>query len=140
MAALVFACSFVALYAGHMVGDHIIQTHWQSLGKVQAKGWLPPMIAHLAGYATAQMVALYAVVTVTGVHASAVGWYAGIGFSVLSHGFIDRRWPVKWLLEHTGSRQFAALEDRGINGMYLADQSLHVGCLFISALIMGGLS
>lgn len=140
MSLVVFVASFIALYAGHMVGDHVVQTHAQSLGKAAPTGWLLPMVAHLSGYASAQMVALLAVVTVTGVHASPPGWFAGLGFSVLTHGFIDRRWPVKWLLEHTGSREFAALASHGINGMYLADQSLHVGCLFVAALIMGGLS
>jgi hypothetical protein len=140
VSAIVFAVSFIALYAGHMVGDFLAQTHAQSLGKAQPHGWLPPMLGHLAGYGTAQVAALLAVFWTTGVHTSPNGMLAGIGFSLLTHGFIDRRWPVKWLLEHTGSKEFAALASRGVNGMYLADQSLHVGCLFVAALIMGGLS
>lgn len=140
MSALVFAVSFIALYAGHMVGDFLAQTHAQSLGKTQPHGWLAPMFGHLTGYGTAQVVALLAVFWMTGVHTSPNGMLAGIAFSLLTHGFIDRRWPVRWLLEHTGSREFAELASNGINGMMLGDQALHVGAIFISALLMGGLS
>lgn len=137
MSAAVFAASFAALYASHQVGDHIAQTHAQSLGKAADKGWLVPMLGHLATYTSCQLVALAALAFV----GAPIGFWpgaAGIAFSVLTHGFIDRRWPVRWLLEHTGSREFAQLAGCGINGMYLADQSLHCAMIFVAALIMGG--
>ena len=140
MSAPAFAASFAALYAGHMVGDHIAQTHAQSIGKAAPTGWVKPMLGHLASYAICQMAAFYALAAFADFRMAAVGWYLGIPFSVVTHGFIDRRWPVRWLLEHTGSKPFADLASSGINGMYLADQSLHVGCLFVSALLIGGLS
>jgi hypothetical protein len=139
--ATVFAAAFAALYAGHMVGDHIVQTDWQAANKAgKGRTARRAMIGHLAGYYYCQAIALAAVYLATG--APIAGWtgFVGLVFSVASHGLIDRRWPVRWLLEHTGSGPFSRLASGGINGMYLGDQALHIGCLFISALIIGGLS
>lgn len=139
MSAAVFSASFAALYAGHMVGDYVAQTHRQSLGKGTPAGWVKPMAGHLASYGACQVLALAALLVV-GVHMPVWAAAAGVAFSLATHGFIDRRWPVRWLLEHTGSKPFAELASHGMNGMHLADQALHIGCLFISALIIGGLS
>ncbi|MFF1350507.1 hypothetical protein ACFVZJ_31815 [Streptomyces sp. NPDC058322] len=49
---------------------------------------------------------------------------------------MDRRWPVRWILEHTGATKFAALRAAGLNGMYLADQALHSGALLVFALLI----
>jgi hypothetical protein len=133
-----FAAVFVALYASHMVADHIVQTDRQAQGKTADKGWMWPMIGHLGGYWTSQAVALFAL-RIAGVHISPWATLVGLIFSVATHGFIDRRRPVRWLLEHTGSADFAA-RTTPICGMYLADQALHIGCLFVAALIIGGTS
>jgi hypothetical protein len=98
------------------------------------------MTGHLSGYWIAQAVALAAVKLVTGLPVAGWAAVAGVAFSVASHGFIDRRWPVLWILRRTGSADFAALAGRGMNGPYLADQALHIGCLFVAALTIGGLS
>ena len=47
-----------------------------------------------------------------------------IGSWVL-HSLIDRRWPVRWLMEHTGSRVFATTA----LGMMAVDQALHIATL-----------
>jgi hypothetical protein len=135
-----FAAIFAALYAGHVVGDLVVQTHWQSQHKAE-RSWrgVVAMAGHLAGYATTQIVALIAVTTV-GARFGLAASIAGLAFSVSSHGFIDRRWPVVWILDRTGSAQFARLASGGVNGAFQADQALHVGCCFIAALIMGWLS
>jgi hypothetical protein len=139
-AATVFAASFAALYAGHMIADHVLQTDWQAANKT-GKSWTAAeaMLGHLATYWVCQAVALVALHAV-GIHASGWNGFAGLAFSAATHGLIDRRTPVRWLLEHTGSRDFAALASRGLNGMYLADQALQVGCLFVAALLIAGLS
>jgi hypothetical protein len=137
--AALIAAAFVALYASHMLADHIVQTDRQANGKTADKYWVLPMAGHLTGYLATQALAL-AALQVVGVGLSAPAVVAGLAFSVATHGLIDRRWPVRWLLEHTGSAPFAQLAGHGLNGMYLADQSLHVGCLFVSALLAGGLS
>jgi hypothetical protein len=136
----VFATAFVALYVGHMVADHVAQTDWQAAHKADKGGKeIEAMAGHLIGYTICQAVALQAVAFL-GVPIDGLAVLVGVTFSVLTHGFIDRRWPVLWLLRHTGSADFAALAGRGMNGPYLADQSLHIGCLFISALIIGVMS
>jgi hypothetical protein len=137
--AAIIAVAFAALYASHTVADHLVQTDWQAQGKTADKGWLWPMAGHLAGYLITQYAFLYAI-ALAGVPFGLWGFLGGLAFSVATHGVIDRRWPVRWLLEHTGSAPFARLADGGINGIYLADQALHVGCLFVAALIIGGLS
>lgn len=150
--AALIAAAFAALYAGHMVGDHIAQTDWQSQHK--AGHWTPDrdtgdepphcngaraMAGHLAGYLTTQLAAILAAAA-AGVPFSTAGVVAGLAFSVATHGLIDRRWPVRWVLTRTGSRPFADLAAGGMNGMYLGDQTLHIGCLYVSALLVGVLS
>jgi hypothetical protein len=134
--AAVFAAVFAALFAGHHLGDHVFQTHRQATGKV-GPGWPAwrAMAGHLAGYHACQAVALAGLWAV-GVPLTGGGAAAALGFSAASHAFIDRRWPVRGLLRLLGSAPFAARAGGGINGMYLADQSLHVGCLYLSALLL----
>lgn len=48
-----------------------------------------------------------------------------LAFSWMVHSLIDRRWPVRWILEHTGSRAFAATP----LGILAADQAIHVATL-----------
>ncbi|MER5465529.1 hypothetical protein ABT010_33545 [Streptomyces sp. NPDC002668] len=64
------------------------------------------------------------------------GLVAGLAVSVVTHALFDRRWPVRWLLEHFGSKGFAELKAAGMNGMYLTDQALHQTALLASALLI----
>jgi hypothetical protein len=134
--AAVFAAVFAALYAGHHLGDHVFQTHRQATGK-DGRGWPAwrAMAGHLAGYHACQAATLGGLCAL-GVPLSPAGAAAALAFSAASHGFLDRRWPVRGLLRLLGSAPFAARASGGINGMYLADQSLHVGCLYVSALLL----
>jgi hypothetical protein len=50
--------------------------------------------------------------------------------------FFDRRWPVRRLLQHVGSKGFAELKAAGMNGMYLTDQAVHQTALMVSALLI----
>lgn len=135
-----FTAAFIALYVGHMLGDHIAQTDEIAGGKA-GKGWPAfwAMTDHIAGYGICQALALLGVVLV-GAQLSVVGGLVGLAVSLGSHAFIDRRWPVVWLLHHTGSADFAAMDGRPLNGPYLADQALHVAACFIAALLIGALS
>lgn len=56
-----------------------------------------------------------------------------LAFSWVLHSFIDRRWPVRWLLEHTGSRSFAKTP----LGAMAADQALHLATLGLMAAYLG---
>ncbi len=140
MSSTVFAASFVALYAGHMVADHVVQTDWQAAHKA-GKGVdaFVAMTGHIGGYTITQTACLIAAQLV-GVPFHGAAVIAGVLFSAATHAFIDRRWPVQWILRRTGSANFAALASSGMNGPYLTDQALHIGCLFVAALIIGGLS
>jgi hypothetical protein len=64
------------------------------------------------------------------------GLAAGLAVSAVTHAFFDRRWPVRWLLEHIGSKGFAELKAAGMNAMYSTDQALHQTALLVSALMI----
>jgi hypothetical protein len=134
----VFAAVYIALYAGHMVGDHVAQTDHQAAHKA-GKGWpaARAMAGHIGGYTAVQVIAL-ALVAAVGVSAPAA--VVALAVSAATHAFIDRRWPVQWLLRNTGSASFASLTTGGLNGPYLTDQALHIGCLFLAAVAAAWLS
>ncbi|MFI1202737.1 hypothetical protein ACH4VR_25395 [Streptomyces sp. NPDC020883] len=52
---------------------------------------------------------------------------AGFVWSAATHAVLARRWPVRWLLQRTGSPAFAELRTAGLNGMNLADQACTPG-------------
>lgn len=130
-------------------GDHISQTDHQAAHKAKAThgddcaddcridhpiaSW-HAMAGHVGGYTATCAVAL-AVLRPIGVRPSLRRVLAGLAFSAATHAVIDRRWPVRMVLEATGSPNFAELQ-APISGPYLADQSLHKACLFIAALIV----
>lgn len=131
-----FAAVFIAMFVGHHVGDHVAQTDAQAAAKAQPgeAGWWA-MVGHILTYHAAVLFALGAARLVLDLPISGVGLAAGIAFSVVTHAFLDRRWPVRWLLEHTGSKAFAE-STTPLHGCYLADQSMHIACLFVSALLV----
>lgn len=129
---LTFAVLLPTLWAAHNVGDHVAQTDHQAAHK--ASDWAA-MAGHVGGYQAVQSLAAGAVLRATGLQRNPWTALAGAVFSAGSHAFIDRRWPVRWLLERTGSPKFAQML-APVNGPYQADQALHHGCLLIAALIM----
>jgi hypothetical protein len=135
-----FAAAFVALYVGHQLADHGAQSDRQANGKV-GKGWpaARAMAAHVGTHGALQTLLLCALIPL-GVAVSPAGLAAGVSWSMATHAFIDRRWPVLWLLHHTGSSGFATLDGRPVNGPYLTDQAIHVVCLFVAAWLIGALS
>lgn len=120
------------LWVAHNVGDHLVQTDHQAGHKVT--DW-KAMAGHVGGYQATQAVAVGAVLALTGLRCSPWALTVGMAFSAGTHAFIDRRWPVRKLLQHTGSSGFADLTTP-LNGPYLVDQALHHGCLLVAALIM----
>lgn len=138
MNGIAFAAAFIALYAGHQIGDHVAQTDHQAHHKAgKGRTAAVAMAGHVGGYTLVQAVALALVATV-GMSLPAVA--AGLVVSAATHTVIDRRWIVQWLLRNTGSPNFAALTSGGMNGPYLTDQALHIGCLFLAAVAVGWLS
>jgi hypothetical protein len=104
------------------------------------EGWRHDL-AHVGLYHLVMAVMLTVTVGLLDLPVTFLGALAGLGFSAVTHAVIDRRWPVRRLLEMTGSGPFARLGDPngpqvGLNGMYLADQALHWACLWVSALLV----
>ena len=103
--------------AGHLVGDWIVQTDKQAANKTTS--WTA-MGRHLLGYhLTLAGFAVFAIHT----------WPAffALAISAATHGFIDRRWPVKWLMQVTGSAPFAETTW----GVLVVDQALHLSILCV---------
>ncbi|MCM3923369.1 DUF3307 domain-containing protein [Frankia sp. AiPs1] len=135
--AVTFAVLLVTLFAAHQLADHVLgQTDAQARLKTTPgpAGWAA-LGRHLAAYHAVIVV----MVTVAGIgldlRLSAPGAVAGLTISVVTHALWDRRSAVRWLLTRTGGGDFAELAENGMNGMYLADQSLHAASLWLAALV-----
>lgn len=142
--AAVAALAYVALYVGHHVGDHIVQTERQAVGK--GAPMLPQLIAgihpwhgwrhctsHVLGYTLTQAVAIVVAFGGLGV---AVPWYgaaAALCWSGATHAVIDRGWLVRALLKLKGAQAWDA-------GRYLIDQSLHIALLLIGAVLVAAVT
>jgi hypothetical protein len=137
--AAVTAVAFAALYAGHQVGDHVVQTNAAALGKGAPtadllaagvhpwRGWWA-CLRHVGTYTAAQAVALLLVSV-----AAPLGWDGGaaaLAVSAGTHAVIDRRWIVRLLIRAKGCQGWP-------EAPYLIDQSLHVGALLVAAVLAG---
>lgn len=125
-----FATLFVLLYAAHLVSDYALQTDHQAEHKAlrSAAGWW----ANLSHAAT--HVAVSAVALTAGACALELALSLSKSCSILvwvgvSHGFIDRRWPIRWWMENTGSKTFFQN-----GGAAFVDQTAHVTALVIASL------
>ncbi|MEO3820982.1 DUF3307 domain-containing protein [Plantactinospora sp. B24E8] len=137
VSAVVFAVVLATFYAAHHLADHVFgQTDKQAAHKA-APGWegWRHLLGHVGAYHLVVMVMLAITVVALDLPVTVAGLAAGVGFSAITHAFLDRRWPVRWILTHTGGAAFADRQ-APICGMYLADQSLHSACLWVSALLI----
>lgn len=140
----VAALAYVALYVGHHVGDHIVQTQQQATGKGAPlleqliagvhpwHGWRY-CIRHVVGYTVTQAVAL---VVAFGGLGSPVPWYGGaaaLAWSAATHAVIDRGWLVRALLKLKGALDWE-------EGRYLIDQSLHIATLLVGAILVASVT
>ena len=122
------AIVFLGLLGGHLVGDWVAQTDWQATNKTRS--WAA-LAAHVASYHLIMGLLLLIPVLRD-------GWPAGkalaaLAVSALTHGVIDRRWPVRALLLVAGSPGFATVEW----GVIAVDQALHLFILAMLALLLG---
>jgi hypothetical protein len=144
--AAVFGAAFAALYVAHQVADHWVQTDRQAAAK-GAADWRGRVActAHVVTYTATAVVTLAVVVGVLGLPVAP--WRVGLGLAVsgVTHWLIDRRWPLVWLADHTGSRAFVRMGKPRDNhddnaclgtGAYALDQSAHTLFLFVAALII----
>ncbi|WAZ20192.1 hypothetical protein STRCI_001291 [Streptomyces cinnabarinus] len=113
------------LSVAHNLADHVIgQTDHQAVGKAAPseaevvdgvsprRGW-GACLGRVARYHLVMVAMLALVWAVLPLHMSWTCLAAGLAVSMGTHGFFDRRWPVRWLLEHIGSKGF-------VNGPVLA--------------------
>jgi hypothetical protein len=133
---VVFVVALLALLVAHQVGDHVVQTDRQATRKsaAGATAWRA-MAGHLLGYHGAAAVILIGTFAVLELPLTVLGVVAGLGFSAVTHGFLDRRWPVRKILRATRSKNFAE-STVPVCGMYAADQALHQFALLVSALLV----
>lgn len=134
-AAACTAAAFVALYAAHQVGDHVVQTNAEAAAKGSPTadklsagvhpwtGW-SACLRHVGTYTLAQAAAL-ALVRVAA-PLSLTGCLAALAVSASSHAVIDRRWIVRLLIQAKRCQDWR-------EAPYLLDQSLHAGALLVAA-------
>ncbi|MGW7582780.1 DUF3307 domain-containing protein [Kitasatospora sp. NPDC054768] len=143
-----FGAVWAVLAVGHNLADHVIgQTDHQARHKAAPtaaevadgasprRGW-GACLGHVAQYHVVMAVMLALTWVVLPLQMSWIGLATGLAVSTVTHAFFDRRWPVRWLLEHIGSKGFAELKAAGMNGMYLTDQALHQTALLVAALLI----
>jgi hypothetical protein len=132
-----FAAVAVTLYAGHQLADHVLgQTDRQARDKTLPgwPGWRA-CLEHVAQYHLVLTVMLGVVWMVLDLPLSPLGMLAGLWWSGITHAILDRRWPVQWISRHTGSPEFVK-PGHPLPGAYLVDQATHLGCLWISSLLV----
>jgi len=139
------AAVYAALFAGHQVADHWIQTQHQADTKGQP-GWRGRLACarHVATYGATQLVALGLLALAADLTVSPAGLAAGMAINLTTHYLADRRTPLLWLAERTGSARFwqlgtprAGRDDNPSlgTGAYALDQSWHYGWLFVAAIL-----
>lgn len=96
-----FAGVFVALYVGHGIGDHWVQTSWQAANK-HRRDWTGrwACFAHVMTYQATQAAALLALFAVTD-RSLVESWWpvAGLAISSVTHYWADRRFTLAALCE-----------------------------------------
>lgn len=131
------AISFAALYAGHQIGDHVVQSDWAATTKAapsaeELAAGVPPWtgwsacLRHVVSYTGTQAVALVFVCIVAPLVLSGV--VAALLVSASTHAVIDRRWIVRRLVRAKGCQNWP-------EGEYLIDQSLHKGALLVASVV-----
>jgi hypothetical protein len=135
--AVIFAAGLATMYAAHQVADHVFgQTDKMAANKANPgiSGW-SHITMHVLQYHLVMIAMLFLTFSALDMPVTLTGFSLAILFSAATHAVLDRRWPVKWILEKTGSPEFAKMQ-QPLCGMYLADQGLHWFCLWISALLL----
>ncbi|MEV7925319.1 DUF3307 domain-containing protein [Kitasatospora sp. NPDC088779] len=135
-----FGAIAATLYAAHKWADLAVQTDAQAARKgrpgeenpaTAAQSWRA-LIAHVVSYHLVMAAMLAVVVLVLDLPVTLTGASAGLAWSAITHGFLDRRWPIRAWMRRTGSRDFAEQPF----GRFQVDQAWHVLCLWLSALLI----
>jgi hypothetical protein len=142
------AAVWVALYVGHVVGDLWVQTSHQAGAKALA-GWVGrgACARHVATLTLVQVLALVGMAAVTGWRPGLPVVALGLAVNAVSHYWADRRSTLARLAVLVGKDELWQLGSPRPGdaphlgtGAYSLDQAWHIGWLYITALIIGGLS
>jgi hypothetical protein len=127
-----FASVFVLLYVAHLLSDYPFQTDHQASCKADktAVGWRANL-AHSGTHVLVTAAILAIGMLVLDLRLDAPEAAASLIWIGASHSVIDRRWPIRWWMEHTGQKVFIQH-----GGMAHVDQTAHVTALLIAALAM----
>ncbi|MGO4459896.1 DUF3307 domain-containing protein [Streptomyces sp. M-16] len=141
---VLFATAFIVMYAAHLLADSPFQTDTQSARKA---GWTEldsreRAVRHHHGWGANQahagthtLITLVLLLVVPGwalgLPLSVAGLVAALGWIHLSHGLIDRRWPIAWWMEHANQSSFRA---RG--GAAHVDQAAHIALGLLPAALL----
>lgn len=154
--AATFAAVFIALYLGHSVGDHWVQSSCQAATK-GLPGWAGRLACgrHVLGLTLTKGAVLAPVALVLGLQVTALGLVAGLSLDAASHYWADRRTTLARLADLCGKGEFYSLgtATHGAHpvtaegkpaatlgtGAYALDQSWHMLWLGISALIIAAI-
>ncbi|MFD8545644.1 transcriptional regulator [Streptomyces sp. NPDC059649] len=148
-AAAVFTGVFIALYVGHSLGDHWIQTSCQSETKGE-DNWAGRLACarHVATLTLTKGILLAPVAFLLDLPLTAVGITLGMGVDAISHYWADRRFTLLRLAQALGREGYpeyvtivrkpggeADTTGPGTGSFHL-DQSWHHLWLLIAALII----
>ena len=142
-----FPIIFIALYVGHSVGDHWVQTGHQSAHKHQKdKEGIHACLAHVTTLTATKLVFLLPVLAMN--EWPSVWWLcAGILLDASSHYWADRRFTLEGLAKWVGKSGFYHLGTDSLHrdapdgahigtGKYALDQAFHHLFLFVSAVMI----
>lgn len=132
-----FPALFVLLYAAHLLADYPLQTDHMAAHKADrcAAGWRAN-VEHAACHVAVTALLLWAVGGLAlDLHPSTAAKVTAVAWVGVSHGFIDRRWPVaRWMAV---ARQSRFAEHGG--GTHV-DQAFHIALgLLPAALVLATL-
>lgn len=135
--AAIAAVTFAALYAGHQLGDHVVQSDSTAVAKGAPDpeqlaanvspwtGW-GACLRHVSSYTATQAAAL--ALACLAAPLNLTGIVVALVVSASTHAVIDRRWIVRRLIRAKRCQDWP-------EGPYLIDQSLHVGALLVAAVL-----
>ncbi|MEU1221322.1 DUF3307 domain-containing protein [Streptomyces microflavus] len=126
-----FPTLFILLYGAHLLSDYALQTDAQAEHKAlrSRAGWWA-LLSHAGTHVAVSALALGAGAVLLDLPLTLPAGAAVLAWVGISHGFIDRRWPIRWWMENTGSADFF---QKG--GAPLVDQTAHVTALLLAAMV-----
>ncbi|WP_424217790.1 DUF3307 domain-containing protein (plasmid) [Streptomyces sp. BI20] len=141
-AAVLFPTLFLLFYVGHLAADYGAQTDRQASRKAgwtddhgcYHHGWGPALV-HAGTHVVTCAVALALGVVLLDLAVPVVPAVLALLWIGGTHLAIDRRRPVQWWMEHTGSTDW---HTRG--GAAHVDQTAHVLALTVAALALAALA